>query len=462
MLLKEETTMPRMYHENEGEAERRYDPETLREVTALAARLQSEYQEVHTANDPHAYESQETLTVGDIEAIGAEVGLAPEFIRQALAQHTANQTEAARQMEAEKQAKALTPATVVPVSQTLKTEEEDEKQGEYWATVTAFTLPIFLGTFAYAFKFHPGILTLFTLITPAPLSALMGFLTGNRRIGFAAAVSLVLALAPSFLYLYYPNNMDVDSMQMADKFGTMFTYALFGIPLAGWMGTLGASLRDHFSPATPPRPVVEPVVSALEPPRAIPHLEPGLKAQKQRRAFLSVDTANALEMRHGVSDLTAEHAFSQYRRWADEVARACGGQPQGKTGDALLFAFQDDASAIRAARRLQEGIPAFNTALNRLPLPFRIRCGISAGEVATQPGTPYGTMHSPVIEWAAILQQRAEPGDILVSGEVAATALVELGRLTPLPETIYGASAFSWRGGPSLQRSNGGSDSSGS
>ena len=54
-------------------------------------------------------------------------------------------------------------------------------------------------------------------------------------------------------------------------------------------------------------------------------------------------------------------------------------------------------------------------------------------------------MLSPAIDRAVFLQQRAEPGDIVLSGETAATGLIELGGLAPLPEALFGPNAFSWR-----------------
>jgi hypothetical protein len=71
---------------------------------------------------------------------------------------------------------------------------------------------------------------------------------------------------------------------------------------------------------------------------------------------------------------------------------------------------------------------------------------VSAGEVALEEGMPLGHLQSPVIDRAAVLQKHAEPGDILVGGEVTAAALVELGGLAPLPEPVAGETAFSWRG----------------
>src|SRR5205823_12748292 len=55
-----------------GPETRRYDAPMLQKVAALAALLQSQH--------------QESLTEAEVEAIGGEIGLQPEFLRQALAQ----------------------------------------------------------------------------------------------------------------------------------------------------------------------------------------------------------------------------------------------------------------------------------------------------------------------------------------------------------------------------------------
>jgi class 3 adenylate cyclase len=131
----------------------------------------------------------------------------------------------------------------------------------------------------------------------------------------------------------------------------------------------------------------------------------------------------------------------------EQVIRAHGGEVQYAAGDGVMCLFPTDAGALHATRQLQEGLMSFNAEHNRLPLPFRIRCGVSAGEVAIEEGTPLGHLQSPVIDRAAALQKQAEPGSVVVSSEVTAAALIELGDLTPLPAPVVGEAAFSWRGG---------------
>ena len=93
--------------------------------------------------------------------------------------------------------------------------------------------------------------------------------------------------------------------------------------------------------------------------------------------------------------------------------------------------------------RLQQEISQFNRSINsRMPLPLCIRCGMSAGEVALDETMPIGHLQSPVIDRAAALQERAQPGEIVVSSELAAHALVELGQISPYPELILDEQAF--------------------
>jgi class 3 adenylate cyclase len=111
----------------------------------------------------------------------------------------------------------------------------------------------------------------------------------------------------------------------------------------------------------------------------------------------------------------------------------------------MMCVFRDEPSALRAARELQGSIDGFNSARNRLGQPFTIRCGVTSGTVALEPGTPIGHLNSPVLDRAAALQKRAAPGDIVVGAEVAAAALVELGAVAALPDTLNGERVFSWR-----------------
>lgn len=194
--------------------------------------------------------------------------------------------------------------------------------------------------------------------------------------------------------------------------------------------------------------VQEATAPAAEPPENAPHSRtevlkaltalPGVSAASRPRhhAVLSVAVV-------GLDALTAEPAakpaFAQLWSWADEIARAYGGELAGPASDGLAFVFPEDAAALRAARALQSGIPRFNVERHRLSQPFRLRCGLSAGEAVG----PSGPVPTALLDRAAHHQRSAAPGDIVVGAELAAAGLVELGGLAPVSEA--GAEpVFSW------------------
>lgn len=173
-------------------------------------------------------------------------------------------------------------------------------------------------------------------------------------------------------------------------------------------------------------------------------LQHALEGQKQHRAFLSVDVAGSSAMKRGESDLAVEYSFGQLQAWIGDTVRAYGGELHSAAGDGMMCVFQDDVAALRAARALQEGIEHFNRGRNRLSTPFQLRCGISAGEVAIDPGAGVGSIHSVIIDRAANLQKQAQPGDIVVGSELAVPGLTELGGLAPIPSGNGADPAFSW------------------
>jgi class 3 adenylate cyclase len=411
--------MPMTYNEEQPESERRYDPETIRKVTALAARLQRDH--------------QDTLTAGEMESIGLEVGLQPAFIHQAIsnleAQHLAEQATETEQSE-------QTTAMAASMDHTIRS-------GEFVAALCALSLPLFWGPMAYMWHSSPGMMTLFTLLTPAPLAALMGFLTGKKKLSTMSAALMMLSLSPTFPFLYF-RHLYTEQIDGGMMTGAIFLYNLFGIPAATYFASMGSSLRQTYFPLGS-RSQEEAIVSKQEMQGLLSSMQQEQAAVTPiRHAFLSVDVVRPSEMRGSAPAITVDHTFGQYQRWADEVAQGCGGMLQSLGGDSRLFLFPSETSAVRAARRMQEGISGFNTALNRLPLPFQLRCGISAGEASVHAGTSPTPLHSPAIDRAVFLQQRAEPGDIVLSGETAATGLIELGGLAPLPEALFGPNAFSW------------------
>jgi len=172
-----------------------------------------------------------------------------------------------------------------------------------------------------------------------------------------------------------------------------------------------------------------------------------LEGQRQRRAFLSVDVVGSSEMKSTANELEAEYSFQQFHRWLEGIVTKHGGQIHSVAGDGAMCMFSDDSEAVKAALELQREIAQFNATQNLLSVPFRIRCGISAGNVPISDETTIGQIYSHVLDRAAILQKMSKPGGIVVGGEVAGAALMLLGEVSPLTDPPNGQPAFEWQSG---------------
>ena len=72
---------------------------------------------------------------------------------------------------------------------------------------------------------------------------------------------------------------------------------------------------------------------------------------------------------------------------------------------------------------------------------------MSGGDVAIEHGTTLGDLQSPVIDRAALLQKSAAAGEIRLSGDMTASALIVLGQLQPATDAVAGEAAFAWKVG---------------
>jgi class 3 adenylate cyclase len=357
--------------ENESTSEPRFDTQTAGKIAALATRLQQKHEAM--------------LSAREIEAIGEEVGLQPDFIREACHCLTTETAPSAQQSAVPAARKATrTGGFTLPSGRTMRA-----MMGAWWAA--GWTLPLML--------------------------------------------------------MFMASAWDVLNPALEDKIGLPLFFFGWAVYLGGGVFLTYLVKEGEHIDATqePDRPVD--ALSRTQLIETLFALQQKLESQKRPCAFLSVDVVDSSEMKRQASDLEVEYSFRQFHQWVQEIIRAEGGELQSAAGDGVMCVFSTSGSALRAARRLQEGLGAFNLTRNRLPTPFRIRCGASAGAVAIEEGMPLGHVQSAVIDRAAARQKRAAPGDILVGAEMADAGLQELGSLTRLPDPIAGEPAFSWRAG---------------
>jgi class 3 adenylate cyclase len=227
---------------------------------------------------------------------------------------------------------------------------------------------------------------------------------------------------------------------------TALFFLALGIYIGGgiWLSNLAKASREEALPGLSRTALLE-MLFALQQQQA--------EEQKQHRAFLSLEVVDSTERKLDAAEPSVEHSFGQFRAWVGEAVLACGGEVHSASEDGMLCVFADEGAALRAARRLLEGLPQFNAETDGLAAPFRLRCGISAGEVALESGTALGSGPNAVIDRAAALRQRAEPDEVVFGNEVAPAALKELDRLEALHEPVAGDRAFFWRADPAAEGS---------
>jgi class 3 adenylate cyclase len=380
--------------------ERRYQSNSLRKIIHLATRLQNRH--------------EDSLTAQQVETIGAEVGLEPAFVRQALSHLDSK------------------PSTV---------KTGGEKAAEFRSLMTALGLPVLAASLAFIGRTNPDLRNFYLFMLPAPLAGYCGFLSGKKFFGVMIGIGLILGLSPTFYYGIFNHLQGLSGEPGASAmFGTLF-YVVLGPFVTGGLGEFGAWLRQqYFPPSSAPS-----VVSRQDLLDQLYTLKSQLEGQKQHRAFLSIDVVNSSQMTRSAEALPVEYSFNRYKSWVEKTVKNFGGELHGVAGDGIMSMFPEGASAVRAAYQLQQEIEQFNATQNQLPMPFQIRCGVSAGDVPAVEGTDIQALQSPIIYRAAALQKQAEPGDIVVGEEVAGDALHILDNLSLLPSTEEGERAFSWK-----------------
>ncbi len=392
----------------------RYDEQTLRQAIQLADRLQAEHKDRYSADD--------------IEKIAAEIGVQPEFVQKAL-----NEIEDKH----DAQQKAVPPKkNAIPVV-SIPTEQVNQavrQAGAELRTTTKNFIQMVAQKLDEAnieqMKNYVGIWwgTGWVLIP-------IGDKLGGKQFDDAFAPLAAVLYVGFGIYLGKRLDAKKKEVELAQKAATTAP------PVQSVSVQTGIAPPVRYSVETSGVSREELLAQMIE-------IQKRLEGERVRRTFLSVDVASSSEMKRSADELLVEYSFNQYRRFVEEIVLAEGGQVQSTAGDGTMAMFSTDAAAVRAALRLQNELAAFNAQHNRLPRPFQTRCGINAGEVALMPGAPIGHLQSTVLDRAAALQKSAQPGDIVISGDLSSeglTALGRYGRHEGSPEG--GVRGFSWRAG---------------
>lgn len=161
-------------------------------------------------------------------------------------------------------------------------------------------------------------------------------------------------------------------------------------------------------------------------------------------AFLSIDVVGSTRMKTGEDKLLVEHAFVEYRRVVEKILTKYNVWKASWTPDGIMACFFDVQNALGAARELLEKLKWFNSEVSQLQTPFRIRCGLNAGEVMFPATSSVEEVSDETIDLAGHLQKEAHPNSVWVT----ATLLEQLhakDEFRPVEQKVDGHTVFEWK-----------------
>jgi class 3 adenylate cyclase len=343
-----------------------YDVESAQKIIALAGRIQNQRQEM--------------MTVEQIESIATEVGVDPQYVREALV--------AAREED------RLNLSTMASVAHSR-------------ATNTSQIADNILRTLS---SFGESLLNM-----PPKLWWSVGW--------------MIVPVTPLLVFL-----LNLGGRNYVWTGVMPFVYIAVGIILS-LMAKNRAQNPSINSPNTPNNSNAP--VSRQELLGQLFAIQRELASARVRRAFLSLDVVGSTQMKKENSELKVEYSFGQYQQWVREIVESEGGKFQSAAGDGVMCVFDSDLPAIRAGQRLLQDLSRFNNTQNQCKTPFQIRCGVHAGDIAIEEGGTIGSLQSPVLDYTAALQKQASPNSLAASGSLTEPALARIGQGSTNHEAVF-------------------------
>jgi class 3 adenylate cyclase len=130
------------------------------------------------------------------------------------------------------------------------------------------------------------------------------------------------------------------------------------------------------------------------------------------RTVLFTDMEGSTSLTQQLGDAGAMDVLREHDRIIEEALGRHGGSEVKHTGDGVMAAFPSVVGAIESAVQIQRALAEADDRL-------RVRIGMSAGEPVTERNDLFGA----VVQLAARLCSRAEPGTVVVSSAVHDLAL---------------------------------------
>ncbi|MBI3934334.1 MAG: protein kinase [Acidobacteria bacterium] len=165
--------------------------------------------------------------------------------------------------------------------------------------------------------------------------------------------------------------------------------------------------------------------------------------QKRRCVLLNIDVVGSTKMKTGETPTAIAASFQAYEELLRRIFKRNKAWKQSWTPDGVLICFREREQAVHAAQQVLGALRQFNSAENRLRMPFRVRCGVSEGDLALFDDTNLSTFSDPVIDTAAHLQKEARANALCVSEEIS-SALPDRAEFRPTGRDVDGLKVHEW------------------
>lgn len=205
------------------------------------------------------------------------------------------------------------------------------------------------------------------------------------------------------------------------------------------------------APGTRPAPGVELDAALVESEEAREELvkryreiEKTLKTAKRKScAFLSIDVVGSTTMKVGESHTAVTATFTAYEEMVRKVFQQYEAWKQAWTPDGVMVCFLQVDLAVAAAKRLLHNLKTFNTTESHLRTPFRVRCGVNAGEVPIFEDSKLERIADQVIDVAGHMQKHTEADTLWLSEEVYNSLADKVG-FQPTSHVVDGHKVYEW------------------
>ncbi len=169
----------------------------------------------------------------------------------------------------------------------------------------------------------------------------------------------------------------------------------------------------------------------------------GARAPRRLCTFLALEIVQPNQMRSGADEAAIAASFQAYESFVRSLLEENNVWKQAWTADGARGCFLQREHAVLAAQRILRGLDEFNSVSNRLPNPFRVRCGVAEGDVAIPEDAPLERVVEHVIDLAGHLQKMARPNTLWMPAEVH-DKLVDQSGYQLADQTMQGRNIYEW------------------